>query len=216
MLKIWGRTTSLNVQKVLWCLAEMGLREGADFERIDAGLEHGVVGTEQYRHLNPNGLVPTLIEGEFVLWESNTIVRYLAGGRGLGTLMPADPRQRADAERWMDWMLGTFWPLLRPPFVGLTRTALAQRDMGAIAAGYAAASRALGVLEQSLAGRDYVAGERFTVGDIPLGVSVVRWLRLGEQFSAELGARPRLPRVEAWFTRVSARPAYRQAHVGTG
>jgi glutathione S-transferase len=216
MRKIWGRTTSLNVQKVLWCLAEMGMAEGLDFERSDAGLAYGVVNTPEYRRLNPNGLVPTLIEDDFVLWESNSIVRYLAGVHGAGSLMPADARERADAERWMDWMVGTFWPLLRPVFVGLTRTAPAQRDMAAMAAGYAAASRALEVLEQSLEERDYVAGARFTVGDIPLGVSVVRWLRLGDAFAADLGPRPALPRVEAWFARVSSRPAYRQAQVGTG
>ena len=118
MLKIWGRVTSLNAQKVLWCCDEIGLA----YERIDAGLAYGVVDTPAYRKLNPNGLVPTIDEDGFVLWESQAIIRYLAGRYALGSLCPADPRTRAIADQWMDWNHTAFWPLMRPAFTGLVRT----------------------------------------------------------------------------------------------
>ena len=99
MIKLWGRTNSLNVQKVLFCLGELGL----PFERVDAGMQFGVVKTPEYMAKNPNSVVPTLEEDGFVLWESNAIVRYLASTHGAGALWPTDPRARALADRWMDW-----------------------------------------------------------------------------------------------------------------
>ena len=98
MLRIWGRRNSINVQKVLWCCGELGL----DYERIDAGGVFGLTRDPEYLALNPNGLVPTISDDGFVLWESNAIVRYLAARHGSGTLWPEDLRERADAERWMD------------------------------------------------------------------------------------------------------------------
>jgi glutathione S-transferase len=112
MLKIWGRANSINVQKVLWCCGELGL----DFERIDAGNEFGVTKTPEYCSLNPNGLVPTVEDGDFQLWESNVIVRYLAHKVGHNRLFPAETMTRFDAERWMDWQ-ATVWPALRPLFI---------------------------------------------------------------------------------------------------
>src|SRR5712664_2715965 len=104
MIKIYGRLSSINVQKVIWCLDELGQKEGVDYERIDAGLQFGVNKTDAYLKMNPNGLVPTLVDGDFVLWESNGIVRYLAshGGHDDESLFPADLKIRADADRWMD------------------------------------------------------------------------------------------------------------------
>jgi glutathione S-transferase len=124
MLKIWGRANSINVQKVLWCCGELGLR----YDRIDAGNEFGVTKTPQYRTLNPNSLVPTIEDGDFQLWESNVIVRYLAQKSGDGRLLPTDIRTRFDAERWMDWQATVFWPALRPLFIELIRTPPAKRD----------------------------------------------------------------------------------------
>src|SRR5579863_7177368 len=109
MLKIWGRANSINVQKVLWCCGELGLQ----YHRIDAGNEFGVTKTPEYRVLNPNGLVPTIEDGDFQLWESNVIVRYLAQKSPSGRLCPADIRVRFDAERWMDWQATVFWPVFR-------------------------------------------------------------------------------------------------------
>src|SRR3989304_1196014 len=99
MLRIWGRTNSVNVKKALWCAEELGLA----YERIDAGLQFGVVDTAEYRKLNPNGLVPTIEDHGFVLWESHAIVRYLAAKHGAGTLWPTDLKVRADAARWVGW-----------------------------------------------------------------------------------------------------------------
>src|SRR5882757_8789840 len=99
MLKIWGRLTSINVQKVVWCADELGL----EYERVDAGRDFGIVETQEFLAKNPNGLIPVIDDDGFVLWESNAIVRYLAAQYGLGSLCPADPHQRADADRWMDW-----------------------------------------------------------------------------------------------------------------
>ncbi|HEX6002947.1 MAG TPA: glutathione S-transferase N-terminal domain-containing protein, partial [Burkholderiales bacterium] len=98
MLKIWGRKNSINVQKVLWCCAELDVK----YERVDAGMEHGVNNTPEYRALNPNGLVPTIDHDGFILWESHAIVRYLSGLYGLGTLWPGSPRAFAEADRWME------------------------------------------------------------------------------------------------------------------
>src|SRR5829696_9275573 len=124
MLTLWGRVNSINVQKVHWCLKELGLA----YDRIEAGREFGVVDTPEYRRMNPNGLVPTIEDDGFVLWESNVIVRYLAARHGAGRLYPDDLRVRFDAERWMDWQATTLWPALRPVFIGLVRTPVAERD----------------------------------------------------------------------------------------
>jgi glutathione S-transferase len=117
MLRIWGRTNSINVQKVLWCCHELSL----DYERIDAGNDFGVTDTVEYIALNPNRLVPAIDDGDIQLWESNVIVRYLAQKHDHGRLCPADIATRFDAERWMDWQATVFWPALRPLFIALIR-----------------------------------------------------------------------------------------------
>src|SRR3989454_7315331 len=131
MLVIWGRNNSINVQKVLWCCEEMAI----EYKRIDAGAVFGVVNTPEYRSLNPNGLVPTIDDDGFVLWESNAIIRYLAAKHGAGTLWPDDLRQRADADRWMDWATSTVAPAITPVFWGLIRTPAEKRDLKAIEEG---------------------------------------------------------------------------------
>src|SRR3546814_6141640 len=156
MLKIWGRTTSSNVMKALWTCAELGL----PFERVDVGGPFGGNRTPEYLAMNPNGLVPTMDEDGFVLWESNSIVRYLASGHGLGGLCPADPRQRADAERWMDWQLTMVGPTYGPIFHGLVRTPPEERDPAAIAAAVTKTAELFRVLETRMAGRAYLCGDR--------------------------------------------------------
>ena len=197
MLKLWGRTNSVNVKKALWCIEELGLR----YERVDAGMQYGVVNTAEYRKLNPNGLVPTIEEDGFVLWESHTIARYLAAKHGAGNLWPADLRVRAEAERWMDWAF-TFQAAFRPVFWGLVRTAPEKRDAAAIEEGRKKCGELLGYLDAALAGRKYVAGDEFTVGDIPMGCHVQLWMRLPIE-------RPKHAALEAWFGRLLERPAYR-------
>ena len=197
MLKIWGRTNSVNVKKVLWCAEELGLR----YERVDAGMQFGVVNTPEYRRLNPNGLVPTIEDDGFVLWESHTIVRYLAAKHSSGKLWPVDLRERADAERWMDWAF-TFQAAFRAVFWGLVRTPPGKRDAGAIEEGRKKSAELLGHLDAALTARDYVAGRNFTIGDIPIGCHVQLWMRLPIE-------RPKQPALEAWFGRLIERPAYR-------
>ena len=196
MLTIWGRVNSVNVKKVLWAADELGLK----YERIDAGMQFGVTKTPEYRRMNPNSLVPTIDDDGFVLWESHTIVRYLAAKHGAGTLWPSDLRVRADAERWMDWAF-TFQNAMRDVFWGLVRTPPEKRDAKAIEAGAKRSAELIQVLEPFLEGRPFVAGERFTMGDIPIGCEVQRWMRVPIE-------RPRAPNVEAWFERLRARPAF--------
>jgi len=199
MLKLWGRINSINVQKVLWALEELKV----PYERVDAGLQYGVVNEPFYRKMNPNGRVPTIEDDGLVLWESNTIVRYLSARHGTGTLWPADAKQRADVERWMDWATSTVAPAITPVFWGLVRTPPEKRDRKAIDDGVEKAAQAFHALEQSLDGRDYVGGKAFTMGDIPLGTFVYRWSALDIK-------RPKLPRVEAYYARLQQRPAYKK------
>jgi glutathione S-transferase len=199
MLKIWGRANSINVQKVLWCCAELGL----PFERIDAGMKFGVNNTPEYKAMNPNGLIPTIDDDGFVLWESQAIVRYLARKHGFGSLCPADPKTCADADRWMDWYATTPWPNLQPIFWNLVRTPPEQRNMTLVAELTKKVAAAMVTLEAQLAGRSYITGETFTMGDIPIGCAIMRWLNL------PLTREPQ-PNIEAYYKRLQTRPAYRQ------
>jgi glutathione S-transferase len=202
MLKIWGRTNSVNVQKVLWCRAELGV----PCERIDAGLQHGKNKEAWYLQLNPNGRVPLLQDGEFSLWESNSIVRYLSAKYGLGGLSPESLETRAHAERWMDWQLSTLVPPVTVVFWNLIRTPPEQRDTAAVARNIEEANRAVALLDGHLASQPFVAGGEFSMGDIPVGATVHRWLALPDI------ERPPLAAVRAWHGRLTQRPAFR-AHV---
>lgn len=196
MIKLWGRVNSVNVKKARWCLDELGL----PYERIEAGLQFGVNKTPEYLAMNPNGLVPTLEEDGFVLWESHSIVRYLASKYGKGVLWPMDEHSRAIANQWMDWAF-TFQGAVRDAFWHLIRTPADKRDMKAVEASRIKSGEVIQVLEKSLEGKMYVAGN-FSMGDIPIGCEVQRWIRLPME-------RPQCPNVEAWFERLCARPAFR-------
>jgi glutathione S-transferase len=152
--------------------------------------------------MNPNGLVPTIEDDGFVLWESNACVRYLAAKYSAGRLYPDDLAQRAEADRWMDWQQTTFWPAIRPCFWGFVRTAPEQRDQKAIEESRVKTGDVLGVLEHYLATRAFVAGDDFTMGDIPLGCAVWRWMALPIE-------RPARPSVERWFGALSQRSAFK-------
>src|SRR5450432_3304449 len=197
MLTIWGNADSINVQKVLWCCEEIGLA----YERIDAGRAFGVVDTPRFRALNPNGLVPTIDDDGFVVWESNAIVRYLAAKHAPGTLWPADVRARADADRWMDWTNSTLWPTMLPLFRGFMRTPVHQRDSGAIEVARQESLEALQILDPQLATSDFVGGKTFTMGDIAVGCAVWRWMALPIE-------RPALVHVQRWFDTLATRAAY--------
>lgn len=197
MMKIWGRITSINVAKAVWAAQELGLQ----FERIDVGGPFGGLDTPEYGALNPNRKIPTLDHDGYILWESNSIVRYLAATYGAGTLWPADPRERGLSDRWLDWQATEFAPAMGPAFLGLIRTPEGQRNQQAIADAIARTNRLLTVLEGVMAdGRQYVAGDRFTMGDIAVGCAVDRWLRMPVE-------RPETPAVAAYYERVSSRPS---------
>jgi glutathione S-transferase len=198
MLKIWGRNNSVNVQKVLWCCEEMGVQ----YQRLDAGGSFGVVNTPQYRALNPNGLVPTIEDGPFVLWESNATVRYLAAKHSAGKLWPDDLKVRAEADKWMDWQISMFWPTFRPLFWNLVRTPVDQRDEKAMEESHLNTAEILGYLDTHLKNRMYIAGEDLTIGDIPLGCAVWRWMGLSIE-------RPVLSSLQRWYDTLRERPAYK-------
>lgn len=197
MLRLWGRISSINVRKVVLCAQVLGL----PFERIDAGLAYGVVNTPDYRRQNPNGLVPLLEDGDFTLWESNAIVRYLCAREG-SALYPQDIRQRFDAERWMDWQQTTLNPAGSPGFKQLIRTPEAQRDPAAIAASVAATEALFAQLDQHLARQPFMAGDTLTMADIPIACEVHRWWGLPLQ-------RPDWPHLERWYAHWLAMPASR-------
>jgi glutathione S-transferase len=213
-MKLYGRRSSINVQKVLWCLGELGAIEGRDYERIDAGLDFGVVNTDEYLSLNPNGLVPTLVDGAFVLWESNAIVRYLASAAGDEALLPVEPQKRANVERWMDWQLATLWATLRVAFLGLTRTPEPQRDYNAIRKAHADAGRLLAIVDKVLSAQAYVAGAEFTVADIGICLSTHRWFSLADDFRHALEPVPLLRFVAEWHRNLSSRQAFKDAISG--
>jgi glutathione S-transferase len=200
MLKIWGRTNSINVQKVMWTVGELGLEP----QRIDAGMAHGIVGEPWYATVNPNRLVPTIDDDGAVLWESNVIVRYLAAKHAPGTLMPTDPVLRAKAEMWMDWQQSTVMPgALTPLFLGLIRTPPEKRDAEALRKAAEATQAALRMLDAHLSKQPYVLGERLTVADIPVGVATYRWYALPVEHAE-------LPSLRAWYERLTQRPAFAQ------
>jgi len=194
-LKILGRAGSINVRKVLWTCVELGL----DFEREERDWR-----SPDYLALNPNGMMPVLLDGpDFVLWESNTICRYLAGREGRIDLLPAAPRERAQVERWMDWQATELNNSWRYAFMGLVRQSPAHQDPAQQRAGVEGWNRHMAILDGQLrATGAYAAGPRFTLADVVLGLSVQRWMM------APLPERPALPATLAYHERLSERPGF--------
>lgn len=199
MIKVWGRNTSVNVQKVMWAVGELGLPH----ERLDVGGPFGKNNEPAYLAMNPNGLVPTLEEDGFVLWESNSIVRYLAAKYGAGTLEPADLRTRARASSWMDWQLSVAGPALTPVFWGLVRTPPEKRDHAAIEAGKIKTIAVMKILDAQLANSAFIAGDTLSMGDIPVALMAYRFRRLVPE-------RPALKHLERWFAVIEQRPAFKE------
>ncbi|CAI1192118.1 glutathione S-transferase [Serratia entomophila] len=199
MLTIWGRENSNNVRKVLWCAAELEL----SYNHINAGGAFGKVNEERYRSLNPNGLVPLLQDDDFTLWESNTIVRYLAAKFGDAAFYPQDLQARASAEKWMDWTTSTLVAPFTIVFWGLVRTPPEQRDMAKITAAIATLEKHFDIVEHTLERQPYLSGESFGFGDIPLGSFAYAW------FEMPIERRPR-PNMERWYRQLCARPAYQR------
>jgi glutathione S-transferase len=200
MLKVWGRNTSSNVQKAMWAVGELGLEN----ERFDIGGTFGKNREPAYLNMNPNGLVPTLQDGDFILWESNTIIRYLARTYGDGKLEGANPKMIALANQWMDWQLTVVGPAITPAFHGLIRTPEDKRDLAAIAASQSKTTEAMKILDAQLGKTPYVAGDQFTMGDIPVGVMAYRFWKLVPE-------RPELTHLQLWYANLQKRDAFRKA-----
>lgn len=199
MLKLWGRTNSINVMKALWCLDELGL----EYEQVDAGMQYGVVNEASYRALNPNGRVPTLDDDGFTLWESNVIVRYLCARYGAGTLCPDNLQDRARAEQWMDWQQTTPHEDITFVFWGTVRGKKENQDPKLLSSAAQRLGQHWSVVEAALEGRQFLVGNELTMADIPLGAAAWRWYNLATD-------RPTLPNVEAWYGRLQERAAYRK------
>jgi glutathione S-transferase len=198
MLKIWGRLSSINVRKVVLAAQWLAI----PFERTDAGHEFGIVDTPDYRAKNPNGLVPLVEDGGFVLWESNVIVRYLCAKHSAGALYPQALAARFDAERWMDWQQTTLNPAGRGAFVQLMRTPADKRKQEVVAQSIAATEPLLAMLDAHLGGRAFMAGDAFTMADIPIACEIHRWHGLPLE-------RPARPHLERWCQSLLAHPASR-------
>lgn len=200
MLKILGKPTSINVRKVLWTCAELGLP--CELETWGAGYRDP--DTPAFRALNPNAMVPVLIDGDAVLWESNTICRYLAGKQGRDDLLPRDALARARVEQWMDWQGGDLNNAWRYAFMHLVRQSPAHQDAQAVEASEAAWNRHMAILEAQLDKTGaFAAGPTFTLADVVLGLSVNRW------FMTPID-RPALPRVTGYYDRLATRDGFRE------
>jgi glutathione S-transferase len=199
MIKIWGRNTSSNVQKAMWAIGEIGL----PYERIDIAGPFGKNREPAYLAMNPNGLVPTLEEEDgFLLWESNSIVRYLAAKHRATVLEPADLRMRANASKWMDWQLAVAGPAIFECFWGLIRTPPEKRNHAAIEESKKKTTAAMTMVDQQLAKTAYLAGGGFSYGDIPVGIIAYRFRQLVPE-------RPPLPNFERWYAAISARQPFK-------
>ncbi|MBI2737288.1 MAG: glutathione S-transferase N-terminal domain-containing protein [Rhodospirillales bacterium] len=189
MIRILGKASSINVRKVLWTCEEIGIA----YSRADDGPE-----LEQ----NPNGLVPVIVDDGFVLWESNSIIRYLANKWTAHTLLPTEPRARAEVDRWIDWQATEFNSAWRYAFSAIVRRNPAFNDPRDIDASERQWTRMVAILDSQLAHTGgHVAGAAFTLADIPIGLSVNRWFMTPFD-------RPAFPHVEAYYERLSARPAF--------
>ena len=199
MIEVYGRANSVNVQKVLCCLDELAV----PYERYDVGGLYGGNKEPEFLERNPTGLVPMISDDGFDLWESNATVRYLSARYGTGSLWPNDPADRALADKWMDYQLGTVFPAFKGALLGLVRTPPEDRNPEAIAASAEATAGALTVLDAHLKSNGFVAGNRRTMGDIVLGPTIYRWLNLEIK-------RPSLPHLETWHDRLIKLPAYQK------
>jgi glutathione S-transferase len=199
-ITIWGRTSSVNVMKVLWLLDELAV----PFDRVEAGGAFGRTRDADYAAMNPNATVPTVVMPHgFTLWESHAILRYLCRTQpGGNAFYPEAPEARADVERWMDWTLASMNDPMRIVFWTLVRTPEPERDMAALARARDAAAALWRIIEAQLAGREYLAGQ-FSIADIALGGFLHRWFALPIE-------RPDLPRLAAWYGRLNQRQAYRR------
>jgi glutathione S-transferase len=198
MLKVWGRRNSINVQKVMWAIGELGIAH----EHIDAGGPFGGLDTDEFGAMNPNRRVPVIDDDGTVVWESHAVVRYLAAKYGAGTLWPEDAGARARTDMWTDWVLADLQPAFIGLFWNLYRTPEDQRNWNLIRQGVARSAILFQLLDRNLNEHAFIAGDALTIGDIPAGAQLYRY------FELEID-RPSLPNVEAWYARLQEREPYR-------
>jgi glutathione S-transferase len=202
MLTVYGRRTSSNVQPVIWALTELGVPH----ERLDYGFNFGGVDTPEYLAMNPNGRVPTLKDGDLVIWESGAILRHIASRFGAAPFWPEDPVERAPVDMWAEWGKVTWCAaFIEPIFWSRVRTAAADRDEAALARAVKRFADLVRILERQLDGKEYVTGDHFTIADIAIGTHLYRY------FDIDI-PREDAPAVARYYDRLCARPAYR-AHV---
>jgi glutathione S-transferase len=200
MLKVWGRRNSFNVQKVMWLVGELGL----EHERINAGGSFGGLDTPSFLAMNPHGRIPVIVDDDTTtVWESHSIIRYLSARYGSSSLWRGDPAELSFADRWMDWTLATLQRDFMDVFWGFYRTPEAQRNWPMIQDAVSRCARDYTLLDRWLEEKRYLAGDEFSIADIPAGTSLYRY------FEIEI-ERPSIPHVEAWYRRLAARPAYRE------
>lgn len=196
---IWGRRCSFNVQKVLWTLNELGL----PYEHRNAGGSFGGLDTPEFLAMNPHGKVPVLQDGSIAVWESNSIVRYLCASYGVGSLWQVSPGARSQADRWIDWSATTLQPSFMKLFWGYYRTPTDRRNETEIKAARADCSRHYRALNAHLSKQQYLAGDRFSMADIPAGTSLYRYFTMGVEVEQP-------PEVMNWYARLQERPAFQQ------
>lgn len=198
MIQVLGRANSINVQKVMWCAHELSL----DVDRQDIGGAFGGTDTTEFLSLNPNGQIPVLKDGDFAIWESNAIVRYLCARYGGAAWQPSCPKKQGSANQWMDWYLTSMHAPMTTVFWQLIRTSDADRNHQALDDAIAECGALWQRVDDHLATQDYLLGDEISVADIPLGCSAYRWYALDVQ-------RPALRHVEQWYNRLSERQAFR-------
>lgn len=206
MLKLWGRKNSSNVKKVMWACAELGV----PYERIDAGLHFGITTTDEFREKNPNGMIPVIEDDGFILWESNAILRYLCNKHPKAPFWPADPHMRASADRWMDWQLTTLGPPIGPTFMQLIRSPQEEWDLKMMSNSIPKAAQNWKIVDRQLSKTQWLTGDDFTVGDIPLAILAYTWFELP---LAKVGLeqhRVPMANVDRWYAQLDAMPNFRE------
>lgn len=198
-MRLLGRSNSVNVKKIMWCADELDI----DLQRVDLGGPFGGVDTPEFHCLNPNGLIPVLEDGDLVIWESNAILRYLLATHGQGRLGSQNPASMARSDMWMDWVLSTLSFPFRELFLNRVRKTEETRDHDAMARGLAASGEKLALVDGVLAQQNWLSGEEFAIGDIPMGCYAYGWFNMDIE-------RPELPHLEAWYQRLTQREGYRR------
>ena len=197
-IHIWGRLNSINAQKVFWLCEDLHI----EFDRTNAGLEFGVNKTPTYLEMNPNGLVPVINDNGFILWESHSILRYLAKNYGAGnSYYPSSSAESAKVDQWLDWANTMAWPAMRPLFFGWIRTKPENRNALELENARVPMTAIFRILNEQLKKSTWVAGETFTLADITLALIAYRWFNLPIE-------REEFEHLDVWFKNATQKPGF--------